>query len=478
METTKPKWIKHPIRKLLLLYLVYVLAMNIFPFVGNRTVSEEKKQEFAQVSFYGGEENGADRITLLETPADAMGARLALVQNATETLDVVYHSMMNGDTTDAFFAELLAAADRGVQVRILLDGKSGTMHPQVNRAAKALGQHPNITWRKYVPINLLKPWEFQIFLHDKYIIADSKILITGGRNHGDRFFAPAGYDTPITYDRDVMILREKGKPSVIDQMNDYFSSIWNEKNTKDARTNISEKKRNKIYKELSEYSEAFCNNNPQCFERSLEDYINTMVPTKNITLISNPTHTWKKEPWVAYQMYMLAIQAEEQVILQTPFATANSQMLGGLADINTKAPVSLVTNSMGSSNNYPAFSNYFAGRKRFMATGTTLYEYQSIHSIHAKSMVIDGRLSAVGSMNMDDRSLYLDTEIMLVVDSEEFNRMLAAAIADIQSESLVVNSETNNYIPNDAVYEIPVSTAKKIGMRVASWFSRLVQYMI
>ena len=39
-------------------------------------------------------------------------------------------------------------------------------------------------------------------------------------------------------------------------------------------------------------------------------------------------------------------------------------------------------------------------------------------------MVIDDRLSVVGSYNMDMRSTYQDTELMLVVDSPKLNRMI------------------------------------------------------
>lgn len=56
--------------------------------------------------------------------------------------------------------------------------------------------------------------------------------------------------------------------------------------------------------------------------------------------------------------------------------------------------------------------------------GRTGLEYMGEHSCHTKAMVIDDRLSVVGSYNMDMRSTYQDTELMLVVDSPKLNRMI------------------------------------------------------
>ena len=51
-----------------------------------------------------------------------------------------------------------------------------------------------------------------------------------------------------------------------------------------------------------------------------------------------------------------------------------------------------------------------------------MYECIADHSLHTKTILVDDRLSAVGSYNYDMRSTYLDTEMMLVIDSPELNR--------------------------------------------------------
>ena len=78
-----------------------------------------------------------------------------------------------------------------------------------------------------------------------------------------------------------------------------------------------------------------------------------------------------------------------------------------------------------------------------MATGAKIYEYQSCDSIHGKSLVIEAnRISAVGSLNLDDRSFYIDTENMLIIDSPEFCCPPHAAMDDYIDHSALVEPTT------------------------------------
>ena len=46
------------------------------------------------------------------------------------------------------------------------------------------------------------------------------------------------------------------------------------------------------------------------------------------------------------------------------------------------------------------------------------------YPVHTKTVLIDNRLSVVGSYNLDMRSTYLDTELMLVIDSKRLNQQI------------------------------------------------------
>ena len=132
---------------------------------------------------------------------------------------------------------------------------------------------------------------------------------------------------------------------------------------------------------------------------------------------------------------------------------------------------------MASSPNLPAFSCYTFERKGLVKTGVQIYEYQSEDSIHGKSYLFDGHISAVGSFNLDDRSLYIDTESMLVIDSPEFYQELSGAIESYQAKALLVGPD-NRYVPDEQVQEQPFPTFKRGLMHVASWLFRLFQFLV
>ena len=84
---------------------------------------------------------------------------------------------------------LLEAAERGVKVRVIVDGGNGFLDMKVKSAEwfQALASHENIDIQIYNPVNLLKPWKLQARLHDKYVIVDDKMYLLGGRNTTNLF---------------------------------------------------------------------------------------------------------------------------------------------------------------------------------------------------------------------------------------------------------------------------------------------------
>ena len=63
------------------------------------------------------------------------------------------------------------------------------------------------------------------------------------------------------------------------------------------------------------------------------------------------------------------------------------------------------------------------------------------HAVHTKAVLIDDRLSVVGSYNLDMRSTYLDTELMLVIDSQELNQQIRETEKIYQEKSKKVQTD-------------------------------------
>lgn len=73
----------------------------------------------------------------------------------------------------------------------------------------------------------------------------------------------------------------------------------------------------------------------------------------------------------------------------------------------------------------------------------------------------------IGSFNMDMRSAYLDTELMLVIDSPEINAQLRGVIADYQASSRLVRPD-GTQTEGTAYVDVPLPGGKARALRRAA----------
>ena len=457
----------------LVLLLCYAVAA-VAPYAITIEVDPDFQRAFSCDSFYGdGTLSGPDRAGYIPEPQDAFALRLALIETAQDELIFSSYSTAEGETTDLFWGALLCAADRGVSVRIILDGLFNGLGR--GETAQALAAHPEVELIYFNPLNLFRPHTINSRLHDKYLIADRQIMLLGGRNISDAYFAPESYEGPVSHDNDVLVWNTGSEPGVIADVAAYFESACehelsspavgavNSRQTERARARADElRQKYQAYGAAQPFSDA-----------QLEELT---VPTDKITLISNPFTGLPKQPLVLWQLLQLADSAQQQVLIQSPYTVINQETRARLAAFSLDKDVVLLTNSLASSPNLPAFSAYLWNRTELASSGLRIYEYQSSDSIHGKSVLIDDRLSAVGSWNLDERSVDIDTEVMLVIDSAPFQQLLRARQDEIMAQSLIVGPD-GQYLPG-GVEPLPVSTGKKILFYSFSVFSHLFGFLI
>ncbi len=139
-------------------------------------------------------------LALVQSNMGAFAVRVATARAAGRSLDLMYY-MWNADLTGRLMMrEVLAAADRGVRVRLLLDDLGVTMS---DRIFHAIDSHPNIELRLFNPTKarenmfrrgielVLRFRSVNRRMHNKAWIADGRALIIGGRNIGDAYFGAA-----------------------------------------------------------------------------------------------------------------------------------------------------------------------------------------------------------------------------------------------------------------------------------------------
>lgn len=404
-------------------------------------------------------------VYVLEDGDGAMVTRAWLSEYAEKTMDIQYFIFSTDNVGLIACDYIVRAADRGVKVRILVDDIMVEAGPH---EILTLDAHENISIKIYNPgINLgkniyqkLKAFQKDFIgsnqrMHNKTFTIDGKVSITGGRNIADEYF---DYDHEYNFrDRDVLLL---GKTSRVIQKS--FETFWNDslsvfvsKLVKDPSIDL--KTQNK-FERLHQYA---CN--PENFWPQVREKIK-ILPTvfraiqksgelvwaDSVSFISDvPGKYNRKDPSVpvhgtTYKLMSLIRQAKTSVTIQSPYLITTSQGEKLFADaVKRGVKVKILTNSLASTDNLEAFAGYQKCRKNLLETGIEIYEFRPdaanrykimtgalqkklnfvpTFGLHAKSMVIDGETTVIGTFNLDPRSAYLNTECFAVIYSSQITK--------------------------------------------------------
>lgn len=478
------KVIKKTIGLLLLGYILYVILGALVPFINHPKVEKEFKDNFELSKFYNEEGTSVDRAKIVETATEALDIRLQMFEQAKEKIVLSTFDIRPGQSCTDIFSSLLAAADRGVQVQIFVDGLYGAIHMKKEPIFYTAGSHPNIEIRFYNIPNFFMPWTMNGRMHDKYILIDNKLLLLGGRNTFDYFLGDYT-DKNLSYDREVLIYhttyndKKEKEESVISEVYSYFSSIWNSKYSKIVYNKPKGKKQKleQAEKELKEHYISMKQEKPDLFLPNV-NYEKITIPIKKATLITNPTHIYAKQPYVWYQIVELMKAAKERVYIQTPYAAFSKDMYNDFKEVSDQLNhFDMQINSVAVGDNFMASSDYILNKKKLLDTGVQIYEFQGAHSSHGKSFLFDDNLSIIGSYNLDMRSTYVDTETALVIHGEEFNQQLENYIMKMHEESLAVK-EDGTYEQKEGVIQKKLKTPKKVIFSITSVLFQLIRYLI
>lgn len=386
---------------------------------------------------------------LLHNGSDALAARIRLIDMAERSLDIQYY-IYNTDTTGGLLTEhLLKAADRGVRVRLLIDDVGASLE-DVKVATVDL--HPNIDVRLYNPLSLRSEWA-KIFsklgefgrinyrMHNKVIIADNTALITGGRNIGDEYFALTDIDF-----QDVDVI---GIGPIAAQASDSFDNFWNSGIA--IPINAMAEDRN-----ADDLARMRANLGSISRQAARNPYLKAVGRSRFLTGLDGSALDWhwgnakwfyddpsKSDPhgdgnkvaFLGRSLIEPISQTEEELLLTSAYFVprqGGEKML--LSLIERGVDVSLLTNSLATTDVLAVHSGYAKSREPLLEGGMKLWELrpiagqqeraspflgESLASLHAKTFVFDRQAVFVGSVNLDARSILLNTEAGVFIENPE-----------------------------------------------------------
>ncbi len=470
-DGAKPAWRDFVIfRNPAAVITLYIIIGAFLPFLAQPLLSDSTEEDFDSSLFYSDESSG-ERAMVISDNEEALEERLRLISQAEERIILSTFEIDSDSTGKMIMAALMEAAQRGVEVYLLADGFPYLTGMWGNPYFLALARTENVEIRIYNPIRPWKPWTFMGRLHDKYLIVDDLGYILGGRNTFNYFLGDQ--EGHKNYDWDVLVYtKEAGEDNSLGQVLNYFTSVWELPACRTLADNHFWDDNPSVVSavgELHAVYEDMAAEHPDWFESA--DYESVTVPVNHIELVSNPTHIFAKEPTAFYTITELIKEAEESVVFHTPYIICNEWMTECLTEIcESVDSVTMMTNSVANNGNPFGASDYARNKEEILKTGVQILEYDGGISYHGKCFVIDDRLSGVGSFNWDMRSVYIDTELMLVVDSEEFAALLREEMLHYEADSLIVIDADTSIVP-DGMEAQEVSGARKMLYSLLDVFS-------
>lgn len=430
--------------RFLLLYLLYVAICLVIPPLFHKGAKDaygtaqtssslpRQPENISEQLDVQSAQQPQERIKCIDNNMDALLWRLKLIEAAEERIVLTTFDFRDDNSGQDMMAALFHAAGRGVEVRIIVDGINGTLWLGGSAHFRELAAHENVQVRLYNPINLLTPWKINYRMHDKYLIADDFAWILGGRNTDDLFLG--NYQDSYNEDRDILVYETvPGEGGAYRQIQDYFEQIWNLPCVKPYRGGkYGEEWLEAHYQEVRhKFPEAYLET----------EWEQETIGTESIILCTNPIGAENKRPQLWERMMEEARQGED-ILIQTPYIICNEKMYQDLTETaQIAASVEMITNAVESGANPFGCTDYLNQKTKVRETGLHTYEYLGEQALHTKTVLIGDSVSFVGSCNLDMRSVYLDTELMLRIDCPELN-------AGIREQAEELKQKSRHVFPN------------------------------
>lgn len=398
----------------------------------------------------------------------AMDARLTLAQHAQKSLDIQYYLLQNDMTGHTLVKAVRDAALHGVRVRLLVDDLYTADN---DRMLLQLAAFPNIEIRLFNPFPAGRAfaftrWFFAIGdfarinhrMHNKMFIADGAFAIAGGRNIADEYFFNSKGGNFVDFD--ILVAGD-----AVPRMGAIFDTYWNSPRVYPLhdleQSRDSPEKLRAAFDELT--ADAGQGYPPlSVTEADALGYLplSADMPHPPLKLLFGSIDVFADDPekvsgkaergtdtsTVMYRVMQAMKSAQSGIDIASPYFIPGKPGMDAMQYAHDHGVrMSVMTNSMASNDEPYASAAYGRYRVPMLKLGVSMYEIdssqlkndalfggilrQSIGRSHTKIVLIDDRITFVGSMNMDFRSALSNTELGMLIESTE----LASDMLDLSA---------------------------------------------
>lgn len=447
-----------------------------------------------------------NQLAMLGNGYDALLLRVHLIRQARKSIDIQTFIWTNDECGRLMMYELIEAARRGVHVRIIADHLVSAQDPATTAFLATV--HPNLEIRHYRPaLDRMRPTGLQKALavvmsfrgtnqrmHNKLIVIDDAVMITGGRNIENTYF---DHSTELNFhDRDVVAVGPVARAAAAS-----FEEYWKYRHSvpsgelADVAALIDSGKFPR-YATRADYDFGgyFTALDREAGDAGLIDarFVARLKPVAKVDFVADvpgKARGWfSRTARITRELRRTLEQAQRSVVMQTPYLVLSPPARELFREMQEKNPglrIQISSNSFASTDNLFAYSANYRLRNHYVqdlnllvhefkprpAALEEIFPHYGVMAeqaaerikdgrqkrlpflcLHAKSLVVDGRLAFVGSYNLDPRSESLNTEVGLLIEDEAFARELQQEIArDMRAENSWVIARRNLPLGLDAL---------------------------
>jgi putative cardiolipin synthase len=414
------------------------------PHAWDRPLESALGRELAREVELGADESA---FLLLATGPDALAARLAMIDAAERAIDFQYYMLVRDGAGELVVGRLLAAADRGVRVRVLLDdfGSGGLdawmpeldAHAQIEvRYFNAFARGPLGGLNRLADL-LARMSRLDHRMHNKLLAVDGAAAVVGGRNVGDEYY---GLGSAVNFaDADLLVCGR-----VVASLGRDFDAYWNSDVVCDVerwpRLRRDEAELAALRARLAAgAADPVAAQSGATLRADLESGARRWTVAEMLAGADSPEKVvaaGATEHLLDRIRRTMGGAREELLIVSPYFVPGHSGTAELVRLVEAGVRVAVLTNSLAATDVAAVHSGYARYRRALLAGGVELYELKPIGedhdfnplagssgaSLHAKSFCQDGELVFVGSLNLDPRSVLINTEQGVVVRSRELAR--------------------------------------------------------
>lgn len=407
----------------------------------------------------------ASGFRLLLAGEDAFGALTTLIDRAERSLDLQYYIVRDEESSRLLLRRVVAAAERGVRVRVLVDDFNTSGEEDV---LLCLEQHANIEVRLYNPFPMGRfstvtrvmasatdAARISARMHNKMLVADNTLAVTGGRNLGDAYFVQSKDSNFL--DLDLLVAGP-----VVRKLSASFDGFWNHELAYPIETLVKRQTRCRGADPVHEGEAVAAPATPA--PRAANGSLTHELQRGQFNLVWAPATLLADKPskitsegrptdaqTVSDDIQELLRSARSEVIVISPYFVPGEPGMALAQELKRRGvKLRVLTNSLAATDAPAVHIGYSRYRPQLLKLGVELFELrpqlgsprskvgafgESHASLHAKALVIDRNVVLVGSMNMDPRSARLNSEIGLVLRSPPLAEQLVRLYDDVTQRS-------------------------------------------